>query len=263
MEFLEGVPDVLYKYRDWNNVYHQNMLFDQQIYFASIDQFNDPFDGGIPWRYNQAELTEANIFEKYRSMAKRDNPEYTEEQIHALIYDQQRRGVYHDDNHMERFRAWSKEKLNKEYGVFCTCKSHDNFLLWSHYANNHTGICFGFDKYILFEVAGSQFGNMHYQDEIPVLGLFDNVFEHFKKILGTKSRIWEYEQEYRLLKPQGSRSKLRYPPEALKEIHFGCKMQQDIRSWILNSAKEQFPNVMIYEKFLSETNFKLETLRIY
>ena len=46
------MPKTLLKYRDWNNEYHRNLLTKQEIYFAKPSEFNDPFDGNIPIRWD-------------------------------------------------------------------------------------------------------------------------------------------------------------------------------------------------------------------
>ena len=45
-------PDVLYKYRVWEHDYHKRILTEDEIYFASSADFNDPFDCAIPIRYD-------------------------------------------------------------------------------------------------------------------------------------------------------------------------------------------------------------------
>lgn len=70
MEFLYDVPDVLYKFRDWDNGNSHNLLFRRQFFFSSYARFNDPFDGGIPFQYRPEELTPENIFKKYYESAK-------------------------------------------------------------------------------------------------------------------------------------------------------------------------------------------------
>ena len=85
-EFLYDVPDVLYKYRDRNDDYHKRLLENKKLYFSAIDQFNDPFDGSIPYRYEPKQLTEENIFLKYYEMTKREYPDWKDDQIHSHCY---------------------------------------------------------------------------------------------------------------------------------------------------------------------------------
>jgi len=46
--------------------------------------------------------------------------------------------------HRKAFRA-TKEHINESKGLICFSKSWSNPLMWGHYAEKHTGVCFGFD----------------------------------------------------------------------------------------------------------------------
>jgi hypothetical protein len=46
------LPKTLYKYRDWNNKYHRKLISKQELYFPKPSEFNDPFDGNIPVRWD-------------------------------------------------------------------------------------------------------------------------------------------------------------------------------------------------------------------
>ena len=49
------------------------------------------------------------------------------------------------DRGMRRaYRAFAREMAEK-FGVICFSRSWHNPVLWSHYAEKHKGVCFGFD----------------------------------------------------------------------------------------------------------------------
>lgn len=262
MKFLEDVPIVLYKYRDFSNENHKTLLFDQALYFAAIEQFNDPFDGTIPFRYDPADLTEDNIFKKYELMARREHPDWGDRQIHELCYDYQRRGHFKDDRYLEKFEKETFDDINNRYGIVALAKNPDNFLLWSHYSNSHTGFCMGFDKYELWHDTGCQFAHMQYTEEIPRLGLFENVPDTFTKLIGTKSRTWEYELEYRLTKIDAAKKVIKLNKKTVREIHFGCKMSQGVKFELIDKIKDLYPDASVFESKLSQTKFELEVHQI-
>lgn len=48
IEFLENIPQPLYKYRQWtepcvDKQYQRRILTDNELFLASAEQFNDPF----------------------------------------------------------------------------------------------------------------------------------------------------------------------------------------------------------------------------
>lgn len=47
-----ALPKILYKYRDWTNKNHQRFISHQEIYFPKPTDFNDPYDGNIPLRWD-------------------------------------------------------------------------------------------------------------------------------------------------------------------------------------------------------------------
>lgn len=93
-----------------------------------------------------------------------------------------------------RFAAW-REKALAEYGVLCFSTSWRGPILWSHYADRHKGLCFGFDvpDSLLLPVtylkSRSPFGDLlppaSGTDREPGT-LFFTKFEH-----------WHYEDEFR------------------------------------------------------------------
>ncbi|MFT3911430.1 MAG: DUF2971 domain-containing protein [Ferruginibacter sp.] len=262
LKLLEDVPDVLYKYRDWSNGFHKSLLVNQELYFCSIDQFNDPFDGTIPHRYNPKELTEDNIFLKYRQITMREHPDWNEQKVQEHCFTYQHMGLFHNEKYMEDFEKDTLESMNRKFGMVCLCKRNDNFLLWSHYANSHTGFCIGFDKFKLFEDTKAQFSHMIYETELPTLGLFDNVFEHFTKLIGTKSKTWEYEDEYRLTKPDFVRKSVQLRKETIVEILFGCKMLQSEKFALLKIIEANYPHARVFDISLSKTKFESQISQI-
>ena len=261
-EFLFDVPNILYKYRDWNDPNHKRLLEKGELHFSSIDQFNDPFDGTIPYRYRQDELTEENIFKKYYQITKREYPHWNDEQIHQHCYYYQQMGYFHDEKYLEDFETDTLKQINRDYGIVCLCKERDNFLLWSHYANSHKGFCVGFDKTLLFQDTGAGFAHMQYEEDLPLLGLFDNVFEVFKKLIGTKSKIWTYEDEYRLTRAQYARKQMILRKETIVEIILGCKMEQREKFKIVDFAGKEYPHARVYDMKLSKRKFEIEIMQI-
>ena len=50
-------PKILYKYRDWNNLCHREIIQSNKIYFASPASFEDELDCNVPESFpNKEEL---------------------------------------------------------------------------------------------------------------------------------------------------------------------------------------------------------------
>jgi hypothetical protein len=92
----------------------------------------------------------------------------------------------------------TKNELSKTVGIICLSKNWDEILMWSHYANSHTGICLG------FEIEEANLMEVNYQERrltLADLGI-DSIAEfgepEMRKLLLTKFKTWTYESEYRV-----------------------------------------------------------------
>lgn len=88
----------------------------------------------------------------------------------------------------------AKKQLSKSKGVLCFSKTWTNPVQWSHYANNHKGICLGFD------VPEENLYKVNYvKERLSHNGEIDKSF--MIKSLTTKFNHWSYEEEYRAFLP--------------------------------------------------------------
>lgn len=263
MEYLEGIPNILYKYRDYSNKYNQRTLFDFELFLASTSMFNDPYEGSIPFEYDPAELTEDNIFLKLRSIAKERHPEWDEQRIQEFCFEGQQKDLLNDEKHKEYINKKNKEQIETIFGILSLTKHPMNYLMWSHYAKSHTGFCIGFDKFILFEHVQGSIGLVNYAPKVPRLKLFEDIGAFHVKQLGTKSDVWSYEDEYRIVKSNAANQTLNYPKEMIKNIFLGCKMKQTEKNKIIEFVSQNKIECEIYELTLDKEIFKLNDSRIY
>lgn len=111
--------------------------------------------------------------------------------------------------HIEHFR--------RTKGLLCFSRNWDNLLLWSHCADSHTGLCFGFDIPDGSPAEAYAF-NVHYQPNLLQVRRPEDVNSDLvDRLLCTKHESWSYEQELRLF------VKLNDPPDAkgLRWFNFG------------------------------------------
>ena len=126
-----------------------------------------------------------------------------------------------------------------------------------------TGFCIGFDSEILFETVGGGLGPVYYDTQVPKLKLFGDIYDFHKKQLATKSEVWSYEDEYRLVKSKAAKDIIIYPKEMIKQIFLGFKMPLTYRCKIIEFVKTRGIDCHIYELSLDRTTFKLNHLRIF
>jgi hypothetical protein len=89
--------------------------------------------------------------------------------------------------------------LRKLFGILSLTPHIDNYLMWSHYGDSHTGFCVEFDTCMLVESIAGHFQQVDYTDEIPVICIDDtpegNLLE---KLIYIESKMWGYKDENRL-----------------------------------------------------------------
>ena len=125
-------------------------------------------------------------------------------------------------------------------GVYCTSgPQHNDILLFSQYADSHTGIALVFtvdDGKIIGDSTFLSFSNrITYVHDFPV---FDK--RNIHKVLWTKYAAWEYQDEYRVIAnlDQDSKKCRRFEKYELTQIRFGLRMTEDDQRTIIQWAHD-------------------------
>ena len=80
-----SLPDIIYKYRSWNNEFHKDVLLKNQVYMSSPEDFNDPFDCRITKNHHLLNTTEKigtfinNSLRKHEEYMKEQDLNFEEE----------------------------------------------------------------------------------------------------------------------------------------------------------------------------------------
>lgn len=122
--------------------------------------------------------------------------------------------------------------------VLCLSDVSDSLLMWSHYAEQHTGAVLKFDTHS--EKAGyfTTARPVIYEEELPgceqpctlvrrYLGLPVDTDNWMSRQFFTKSVEWAYEKEWRVMANAEIRAQgefIPFHPEALAAIYLGCRM---------------------------------------
>jgi hypothetical protein len=225
--------------------------------------FNDPYEGSIPFVYHPDQLTEENLYIKMRYLAKKENPNWSNTQIDEYCFKAKQKNLLNDPKHIEQMRLDNIREIDAKFGILSLTPKHLNYLMWSHYGNSHTGFCIGFDSTQLFETIGGTFGPVMYQKDIPKMDLFGDTLEFYIKQLSTKSKAWEYEEEFRIVKLDGSKETIKYDKNIIRKIVLGYKMIQKDKYEIIEFIIKNEIECEVSELSLDLDEFKLTEMRIY
>ena len=258
------LSEIVYKYRDWKNPYHQKILTNRELFFSSTDQFNDPFELYLPIKINKEELTEGNLRDKYEEDAKTRFPELSESERQEKISLYLQKNLLNNKEHLRWVCEKTRKDFNSEFGVFCFGQSDNNYLMWSHYSDAHKGFCVGIElNRINQEIKPNVFGPVQYSKEFPSFLLSPNVRnENFINLAFTKSIIWEYEQEIRLVKYGMVSKPIVISPECFKEVILGCRATSETKKEISEFLQKEMPHVSLFESYLDEDQYCLNKRRI-
>ena len=150
-----------------------------------------------------------------------------------------------DEDH-EAIPEQFQKHFSANFGIVCFSTKLDCLLMWGHYTRSHKGFVVEFDPHhSLFHP--SEFGKVDYSQTRPVFEPADA-----RKMLLVKSKEWEYENEYRLIKslskldravkekgkqPIEEKHFIQLPLDAMKAVYIGLKMPKQNYTELLTSIK--------------------------
>jgi|GEM_PF-1288717 len=228
-----------------NNSNFIKSLKNNEIYHASLDQLNDPFESIITFK----EIKNKNVL-------------YVD---HPIKKSRIIRVGEKENKEFSQIKNELKSYYKKNIGIACFTMNPLNQLMWSHYAGNHTGVCLVFNSLKDW----SYFRNVNQVNynteeiEVEYLTEFDpeGQLELLKKFVFNKSIEWKYEQEMRRMLPYYGSYKFKV--EALSMIIFGSRMKATEKEKIIKIAKIKYPNVGFFEIGIDENDKKLKIFDFY
>lgn len=262
----EDYPDVIYKYRSWDNEYHKNILLNGELYMSPPKDFNDPFDCRITTNHYLIDTTE-----KINEYVNRRIEKYK-----GWLIENHRDIDFERKRQIERLKSietYQKEcedleysEMDKYLGVLSLSERWDSILMWSHYGDFHKGFCIGFNEEKLrkgnFFLGG---GRVNYLDDFPIIDPLNKQDIIEKSFLQThsKAKDWKYEKEYRFIKlyypiePTNEQRKVLVPIEYIEEVNLGMNISKEHRDEILEMCKCR--GVKVYQT--EKVSFKFELIR--
>ncbi|MDP8200789.1 MAG: DUF2971 domain-containing protein [Candidatus Tenebribacter burtonii] len=250
------VPRYLYKFCKVDDDLIDN-LRNNQLWFSSSKDFNDPFDCKIKLanNMNPEEIEElANKLVELRIVNKNDRFKI----VYVLKNDHEKSLALVDINIREQF---------EKYGICCFSKERNYIPMWSHYADKHQGICLKFDVLEdtdIFFANGSKpidlISSVEYCNDYPKFNAYNIIVEDgvAKQLFLIKSNDWIYEKEFRIMSTR--KGGMPFNKKSLKEVIFGCRIDEikKIKSKLIKTIKKaNYPNIKFYNAKTSKEKFEL------
>ena len=283
-------PEALYRYRSLERLaYRLEELRDGYVFLSNPTDFNDPYDSALSI---SIEHLEKQILEKFalgygydpntkykffESLGEKEKEEWRAQQefeqqtlesliggVLSLFFGP---GTSPDDQDLlSRFRNLVR--------VSCFAKNPNSVVMWSHYANQHKGICIEFSDSSM--LSSPKFLELLHpvQYTAKLLDLFQLFYPSttsepsplspdFWPILAAcqKSEVWGYEEEWRLVSlDPGSRKTPKFSLDSYgikpSRIILGARIDQADQAAIEELAQKI--SVPVIKAHLAKDRFKIE-----
>lgn len=218
--------------------YTLELLKNNEFYFSSPDQFNDPFDCYMPITFAKGKANWRKQTEYLASHTNSDKKLFIERLMTVgeyLNFDPLQTPLKNAPDYVKTFSQNIKKlNLQNAFRIYSLSAKKDNMLMWAHYGDSFRGICLGFSAFSLADQGLPSFYNIKFENIInnsttltllqqksaycgPVHYASDNklpaesisIINEFNSsellhLLSTKYKEWIYENEFRLIFPQQS-----------------------------------------------------------
>jgi hypothetical protein len=171
----------------------------------------------------------------------------------------------------------SIQEASRSMVILCLSAMNDSIPMWSHYSNHHRGIVIGLDTSDSCFQHGSAMSKVIYRAHRVSVNPLDDanpgaVWAKALETILTKSRVWEYEKEYRacyrirdvISKPLGGNQPHYFIDiwaSVIKEVILGCWISEEYEARVRSvlSAKK-FSHVRILRASRHKSKFKIEVV---
>jgi hypothetical protein len=250
-ESEKETPEILWKYRSWGD-HAKSMIVSSEVYFATLTELNDPLDS------HWCERLPMNKRERLRFIkhlcAKTFPDDTALQRVDHLATLIQQVSDLTRDSPSGLIRTVAKA----DYGVLCLSEINYDFLMWSHYADHHKGICVGIRT---DRMARKRFLPCRYCEDAPVIDAWDYIRisrGQFVDAAMSKAAHWSYENEWRTVDQPGAK---RYPG-CVDSIVLGVRIEEATRAAVLAAVTESEHPIKVFQAMLHRTKYQLVILPI-
>ena len=178
---------------------------------------------------------------------------------------------------LEQASIEANRHINDNFAITCFSKKSDEILMWSHYANKHTGFCVEYDfskctnwaaLITLFPVIYSKsrphfpmsiFEQSNNFKDITVKEGNDSIISLIRLLL-IKSDIWSYEEEWRIIGLQNQLiDKHLLELDIVTKIYLGANISEKNEKEIVDIAKSK--GIPVYRYIMNQEQYTLDCVK--
>ncbi len=234
----------------------ESIFSERKLFFPSPAKFNDPFDCRMEALEYPSDPKEWE--EEAPGVLDRRHPGLSRQQKRAKLREWGKNKAY-DSIDVEGLRRTLQTRVD-EHGVLCLSEVFDDLLLWSHYANGHTGFCLQFRRANRFFRDALP---VRYKKKCPIVPAFEDPEESdFYKALTTKHKGWSYEKEWRLFQIGCANQTFVFPEGSLTGVILGCRISEEHKRLLVDLAASMAVRPGIAKAKRNQMEYRLDFLRL-
>ncbi|TCU34709.1 DUF2971 domain-containing protein [Rhizobium azibense] len=276
-------PHRIYKYRSFSNRTIE-MLVEDTLFYADPSTFNDPLDTRptlnadvevavlqemlrvFVERRTSAEMEAAAKTIRYKGPRTMDHilklgRNQADKVLQDIAYNAGDPSLEEEDPELFLLRSYNERELFRQYekGIVSMSERWESPLMWSHYGDQHHGICVG---YSIPAEAGEGVRKVHYGGgRVVAASLVASMLrgdpgaqrQVDDLVLLRKAEDWSYECEWRLIGKRGSQDS----PLELEEIIFGIRCDVAVKFAVVQALAGRQRPVSFYEMHEDQGTFDL------
>ena len=187
-------PSSVYKYFP-PNLERFKSIQNNRLWYSAPIRFNDVFDSDFP-------IDREAIFKSFLSQVPGGRGVRAGSPMWKQLRSEMPRNVKEFKDCLNQVRSTT--------GVACFSESFDSLLMWSHYAQNHQGMCveyelLKFNSELGFSPVPVVYSNKRVQlSSLNINSIENSTLEFLIMCLTSKSTEWSYENEWRIIRDKGA-----------------------------------------------------------
>ncbi|TKF99563.1 DUF2971 domain-containing protein [Vibrio sp. F13] len=262
--------------------HHLKGLRENTVWFSSIDQLNDPYEGRISFEHVDVSLT--SMKSALTHVYSRDNKDLkkSRKEVDSLF---KKLGEADFIKHIQKnvelhftefLRAHHEERHILSLSKASSPLTENSFpeplslmMMWAHYANGFRGMCIEYDYHTLINSINDLNGikvearEVEYiEGDLPIIKSITvlddlthsdgNTSKEILRAYCTKHKAWAYENEVRAISPIQGRNK--YSEESINRV-FVSELNQTLLTKVKSILREKKPYPELFEVSLHKKKF--------
>lgn len=254
--FPAACPRHLYKYRAFDkDGFGLRILSHNEVFFASPKALNDPRDCSNPIRYDLLNLNQ--LYKLNLEKLGEVDPKMSKKKRKSLAMEMARRMKSHPerDKLYAEYVEESREGVANDWGVFSMSAVYNSELMWAHYAESHTGFIVRFNSTSMRRfieepsppIMPMLLWQVEYYDTLPqILPDRKSPEQIYRQMLATKTQVWSYEEEYRLLSQHYVNKPVSLPKDSIDGVILGLRTTDARETQVIEILKARGDRLPLY-----------------